>query len=147
MLQQRGPNPVAVAQGEPTVEQQLFSAQPQTPIRPHDHADLIASPDAQAGPGAVKNISQLSPVEVLHARLGEEISERWSSLRQSFLKVDKDRSGAVTQLELTRVLKEEGYVFDDQDLATLLTQFDANGDGVIAYDEFAQMIRQAPQLR
>ena len=64
-----------------------------------------------------------------------------------FLKVDKDRSGAVTQLELTRVLKEEGYVFDDGDLASLLQQFDTNGDGVIAYDEFAQMIRQAPQLR
>ena len=144
--QQRTPNPVAVARGEPTVEQ-LFSAQPQSPIRPHDHADLIASPDAQAGPGAVKDISQLSSVEVLHARLGEEISERWSSLRQSFLKVDKDRSGAVTQLELTRVLKEEGYVFDDGDLASLLQQFDTNGDGVIAYDEFAQMIRQAPQLR
>ena len=118
-----------------------------SPIRPHDHENIIGSSSPTTGPTSVKPESQLSSVDVLHARLGEEIGERWSSLRESFLKVDADRSGGVTHAELINVLRQDSYVFADGDIKMLLNRYDADGNGIITFDEFAAMMTNAPQLQ
>jgi calcium-dependent protein kinase len=56
---------------------------------------------------------------------------------------DIDSDGKITQEELRQVLQSDGVasVLGAQEAAGLMLQADANGDGVITFDEFMEMMR------
>ena len=63
-------------------------------------------------------------------------------LKKSFAAFDTDGSGALTHEELKAALTRPGggAPMSDEDVAKLIKEFDANGDGVIQVEEFVAMM-------
>lgn len=59
------------------------------------------------------------------------------SLWPLFMAVDIDRSGQLTQIELSSALKNDEYTsFDPETVRMMIKMFDNNGNGTIDYEEF-----------
>ena len=54
---------------------------------------------------------------------------------------DKDGGGSISIDEIKQVLSF-GQTLDEEVVQQIIKQVDANGDGEISYDEFAQMMLQ-----
>jgi len=54
---------------------------------------------------------------------------------------DKDGGGSISIDEIKQVLSF-GHTLDENVIEQIIKQVDANGDGEISYDEFAQMMLQ-----
>uniref|UniRef100_A0A8C2T2X8 Programmed cell death 6 n=1 Tax=Coturnix japonica TaxID=93934 RepID=A0A8C2T2X8_COTJA len=60
-----------------------------------------------------------------------------SFLWNVFQRVDKDRSGVISDTELQQALSN-GYRLSDQFYDTLIRKFDRQGKGQVAFDDFIQ---------
>jgi len=67
-----------------------------------------------------------------------------AELRQAFELFDKDNSGSIDKAELKEVMASLGQDLDDSALATLYAQMDPSGDGVISFEEFADVMAPEP---
>lgn len=67
--------------------------------------------------------------------------EAYDAARAAFRTFDTDDSGALTTVELKEVLtrKGGGKALSDAEVEDILQVFDANGDGVLQFEEFAVM--------
>jgi len=61
-------------------------------------------------------------------------------LHEAFKKFDKDGDGEVTAEEVRAVLKKLGQNLSDAELEAMITEVDLNGDGVISFQEFKQLM-------
>ena len=53
---------------------------------------------------------------------------------------DCDGNGFISREELAKVMKNIGEDLSEDDLTEMITEADKNGDGVIDFQEFAQML-------
>ena len=59
----------------------------------------------------------------------------------SFLQVfDSDGNGFISREELAKVMRSIGEELSEEDLTEMITEADKNGDGVIDFQEFTQML-------
>lgn len=64
------------------------------------------------------------------------------NLKDAFLKADKDSSGFIEMSELKEVLKDTmGIYASDDQIDQLMTEFDLNRDGKLAYNEFVKCLQ------
>ena len=86
--------------------------------------------------------------ENLRAML-HKLADRFSSVRRAFRTMDKDKSGSLTRLELKNILDTFCMVVDGKDFDELMAHFDADGDGLISYEEFLHCVKNeiSPQLQ
>lgn len=70
-------------------------------------------------------------------KLGHESDQ---AIRAAFRVFDRSNTGEITSEDLQAVLQEAG-----DEVAELMAGFDANGDGVLSYDEFKVMICGTPK--
>lgn len=59
-------------------------------------------------------------------------------MKQLFRYCDKDDSGSIDKDELGSVMHELGKDLTDEELSTLMTQLDSDGNGDIDFDEFLE---------
>uniref|UniRef100_A0A7S2NUG7 Calmodulin n=1 Tax=Leptocylindrus danicus TaxID=163516 RepID=A0A7S2NUG7_9STRA len=61
-------------------------------------------------------------------------------LLEAFKKFDKDGDGEVTANEVRDVLAKFGQKLSDAELEAMMAEVDENGDGVISFAEFKQLM-------
>ena len=61
-------------------------------------------------------------------------------LLEAFKKFDKDGDGEVTANEVRDVLAKLGQKLSDAELEAMMAEVDENGDGVISFAEFKQLM-------
>ncbi|XP_078694904.1 neo-calmodulin-like [Branchiostoma floridae x Branchiostoma belcheri] len=61
-------------------------------------------------------------------------------VRETFIKHDKDGNGVLDKTELKEAIKSLGMVHNDKTIDLMVKMADKNGDGVIQYEEFVQML-------
>ena len=63
-----------------------------------------------------------------------------SQLKAAFKFFDKDGNGTVEPEEISQVLKALGLEMTDEELKDIMSSLDENGDGVMDFQEFVQMM-------
>ncbi|GMF45413.1 unnamed protein product [Phytophthora fragariaefolia] len=63
-----------------------------------------------------------------------------TKLKQQFLVLDTDGSGAIDENELQQLVKKLGRRADEFDLPAMLREVDADGSGTIGFNEFLQIV-------
>ncbi|XP_057528615.1 probable calcium-binding protein CML15 [Amaranthus tricolor] len=66
--------------------------------------------------------------------------EQLKQLRHIFDRFDMDSDGSLTQLELAALLRSLGVKHTGDQIYTLLTTMDSNGNGYIEFDELARAL-------
>mmetsp|Transcript_44586 Transcript_44586/g.95027 ORF Transcript_44586/g.95027 Transcript_44586/m.95027 type:complete len:481 (+) Transcript_44586:90-1532(+) len=77
--------------------------------------------------------------EFIAATLDHKEYKSKAVLWQAFRVFDKDGDGVITKQELTQVLQMD-EIADSNKIAQIIEEVDANGDGVISFDEFSKMM-------
>ena len=62
-------------------------------------------------------------------------------IKSSFAKIDIDKSGKISPLELVARFRELGLNPTEEDIQEIFNHYDINGDGELEFDEFQNMIR------
>ena len=88
-------------------------------------------------PMAVDNAPVTAPeLEKAHDLIRSQVTTRWSSFRKAFRALDADASGKVDRTEALRILTSLHLTNVREKTLMKIMQFaDANGDGLISYDE------------
>ena len=71
-------------------------------------------------------------------QLARKLEQRFSSLREAFLKVDEDRSGKISKDEITLLCKLYN-LHEKSDL--VMAAFDVDHNGLLDYQEFAKVLQ------
>ena len=71
---------------------------------------------------------------------GDDQERKMEDLREAFRMYEMDRSGCITPKSLKRMLSRLGESRSVEDCCVMIGQFDANGDGVLCFDEFKLMM-------
>ncbi|KAL4156670.1 hypothetical protein PRNP1_005699 [Phytophthora ramorum] len=66
--------------------------------------------------------------------------EELTKLKQQFMVLDLDGSGAIDEHELQQLVKKLGRRADEFDLPAMLREVDADGSGTIGFNEFLQIV-------
>jgi calcium-dependent protein kinase len=84
--------------------------------------------------------------EFLAATLDKKVYMQEDVCWSAFRLFDRDGDGKITAAELAVVLKDDSVAQQAQiqDMANLMKELDANGDGEIDFDEFMAMMRGVP---
>ncbi|GAA0167959.1 calmodulin-related [Lithospermum erythrorhizon] len=67
-------------------------------------------------------------------------SDQLEQLKEIFMRFDMDRDGSITQLELAALLRSLGLKPTGDQLHNLLNNMDANGNGLIEFEELVEAI-------
>lgn len=103
---------------------------------------------AQAEPATDEDRSAKAQLRKAHRLIAERIETNFGGgdhffLTNAFRRIDEDKSGTLSVFELKQFLYMANLVPDmvtNEDVEELVRLADINGDGAIAYDEFAKMI-------
>ncbi|XP_039135783.1 calcium-dependent protein kinase 2-like [Dioscorea cayenensis subsp. rotundata] len=79
--------------------------------------------------------------EFITATMHMNRMDKEDHLYTAFQYFDKDNSGYITKEELEQALKEQGML-EGQEIKEIISDADADNDGRINYDEFAEMMRK-----
>ncbi|PKA55394.1 putative calcium-binding protein CML31 [Apostasia shenzhenica] len=82
----------------------------------------------------------LLAVEELAARLEPAGEEEEEELREAFRVYESDDEGCITAGSLKRTLSRLGVKREMNQCRAMICRFDANGDGVICFEEFKMMM-------
>ena len=77
-------------------------------------------------------------VKTAMADLGSRLAERFGSIRAAFLHLDTDRSSCLDAAEFRNIL--ELYSFEPSLAEEMVAALDGNGDGLIEFYEFVQLL-------
>ncbi|GMH85122.1 hypothetical protein TL16_g10130 [Triparma laevis f. inornata] len=80
-------------------------------------------------------------VEASMKFLCEKIYEKFPSIRNAFMSLDKDRGGTIGKRELKQILDDCCYTVPDETFEACYTKFDTDGDGDISYEEFMNQVK------
>jgi len=90
------------------------------------------------------NSGTINYTEFIAATMSAQLFMREENLRQAFMMFDKDGSGKIDATEIRGLLEGEdmGGQIDGENLAQVMSEVDANGDGEIDFEEFLLMMRK-----
>ncbi|XP_073057637.1 probable calcium-binding protein CML15 [Primulina eburnea] len=97
---------------------------------------ILANMDAN-GNGSIE-FDEL--VETLLPDMNEELLINQAQLMEVFRSFDRDGSGYITAAELAGQMAKLGHPLTYKELSTMMREADTNGDGVISFSEFANVL-------
>ncbi|KAK9052275.1 hypothetical protein SSX86_028904 [Deinandra increscens subsp. villosa] len=97
---------------------------------------LLASMDSNAN-GSIEFDELLT---VILPDLNEEVLINHDQLMEVFRSFDKDGSGYITAAELAGQMAKLGQPLSYKELTEMMREADANGDGVISFNEFTAVL-------
>ncbi|XP_054775879.1 probable calcium-binding protein CML15 [Prosopis cineraria] len=74
---------------------------------------------------------------------GEEILMNQEQMLEVFRSFDRDGNGYITAAELAGSMAKMGHPLTYQELADMMNEADTNGDGVISFNEFANIMARS----
>ena len=86
------------------------------------------------------NSGEIDYSEFVVATMNEKNLLSNNKLQTAFKMFDKDGGGSISTDEIKQVLAF-GQNLDEKVIADIIKQVDANGDGEISFEEFAEMMR------
>jgi hypothetical protein len=107
-----------------------------------------------AAPPAAPRLNRVVPPPPTPARpcahppRSRAVTERYlardpdEEIRKAFRLFDEDGTGKISVRALKRVAKELGEALSDDELAAMIEEFDADGDGMINEEEFTYIMKQ-----
>eukprot|EP00117_Sycon_ciliatum_P027605 scpid62205/ scgid22387/ EF-hand domain-containing family member B len=118
---------------------------------PEDHVfGLLFPPDEFGAADLIHNRKQINflrghdrlrgVVAALRHQLKKLNYQRFSDLQAAFRHYDKRGTGKIDVLQLREICEEYGLPAEDDVLLTLVDWCDADGDGLIDYDDFADFL-------
>ena len=101
---------------------------------------------SSARPGIVRSATMsfghMSKINKVVEQVKEKLrAQNMNSVTAMFQSIDKDRSSSLSTEEFAAALKGFGIVLPPHDLALLVAQFDANGDGSVSIPEFTTFMQ------
>lgn len=78
--------------------------------------------------------------EFITVTINEELLMNEKNLRMTFDYFDKDKSGQLDSSEIENLLNYKGGEEDKNIVKELIVRYDTNGDGVLSFDEFKNLI-------
>lgn len=78
--------------------------------------------------------------EQLSAFLKTKLEQRSTNIREAFRRLDRSNTGFVSADDLSSVLNDFNIRMTRAALQALLAKYDANGDGVVSYEEVCRPI-------
>ncbi|EPS74121.1 hypothetical protein M569_00632, partial [Genlisea aurea] len=98
--------------------------------------DLLANIDAN-GNGSIE-FDEL--VTAILPDVNEQILINQEQLLEVFRSFDRDGNGYITAAELAKQMAKMGQPLTYRELSEMIAEADANGDGVISFNEFASIM-------
>jgi centrin-1 len=90
------------------------------------------------GKGTTKQSTQPQPKKVRN----ELTEEQKQEIKEAFDLFDSDSTGAIDAKELKVAMRALGFEPKKEEVRRILQEIDKNGDGVIKYDEFLDIMTQ-----
>ena len=69
--------------------------------------------------------------------------EQKQKFKEAFDVFDTDKSGQISQSELSKVMSQLGYNLNDAQVTQIMTHIDSDKSGEISFDEFLVFIAEA----
>ncbi|XP_047323466.1 probable calcium-binding protein CML16 [Impatiens glandulifera] len=79
-------------------------------------------------------------IDAIIPDVNEEVLINRDQLMEIFQSFDRDGNGYITTAELAKQMSKMGHSLTFKELSDLMTDADANGDGVISFNEFATIM-------
>merc|ERR1719174_1169172 len=95
-------------------------------------------PPTHHATGLRQSTHNQAPLEVVD-QLRQRIEQRYSSIREAFMRLDRDNNGTLDRPEILAVLSE--FNIQPRHLNALIASIDTNGDGVVSFSEFSAALR------
>lgn len=77
-------------------------------------------------------------------RLRECVVQNWKEMRRLFRSMDRDNQGAISSLDFRYVLRQFSVNLEEDEFFHLLSYYDKNLNGMIAYNDFIKAYLQNP---
>ncbi|XP_047313670.1 probable calcium-binding protein CML16 [Impatiens glandulifera] len=79
-------------------------------------------------------------VEAILPDMNEQVLINQEQLMEVFRSFDRDGNGQITAVELAGQMAKMGHPLTFKELTEMMTEADVNGDGVISFNEFANIM-------
>ncbi|KAI5678725.1 hypothetical protein M9H77_09675 [Catharanthus roseus] len=82
-------------------------------------------------------------VDAILPDLNEQVLVNQEQLMQVFKSFDRDNNGFITAIELASQMAKMGHPLTYKELSEMMKEADTNGDGVISFNEFANILAKS----
>ena len=67
--------------------------------------------------------------------------EQIGEIKKAFTAIDEDHDGTISNIEMTKLLKQRYKEYDDETIANMVKAADNDGDGQVNFDEFCEQFK------
>nr|XP_022292188.1 EF-hand calcium-binding domain-containing protein 6-like isoform X2 [Crassostrea virginica] len=122
-------------------------------LKPQDDGNLLSRRRVPQGRVSVPMFSIQFKVSAGHTsthfydamiRLRECVMQNWKEMRRLFRSMDRDNQGAISSLDFRHVLRQFSVNLEEDEFFHLLSYYDKNLNGMIAYNDFIKAYLQHP---
>lgn len=122
-------------------------------LKPQDDGNLFSRRRVPQGRVSVPIFSKQFKVSAGHTstqfydamiRLRECVVQNWKEMRRLFRSMDRDNQGAIPSLDFRYVLRQFSVNLEEDEFFHLLSYYDKNLNGMIAYNDFIKAYLQNP---
>lgn len=113
-------------------------------LKPQDDGNLLTRrrvPQGRVSVSAGHTSTQFYDAMI---RLRECVVQNWKEMRRLFRSMDRDNQGAIPSLDFRYVLRQFSVNLEEDEFFHLLSYYDKNLNGMIAYNDFIKAYLQNP---
>lgn len=113
-------------------------------LKPQDDGNLFSRrrvPQGRVSVSAGHTSTQFYDAMI---RLRECVVQNWKEMRRLFRSMDRDNQGAIPSLDFRYVLRQFSVNLEEDEFFHLLSYYDKNLNGMIAYNDFIKAYLQNP---
>lgn len=116
-------------------------------LKPQDDGNLFSRrrvPQGRVSVSAGHTSTQFYDAMI---RLRECVVQNWKEMRRLFRSMDRDNQGAIPSLDFRYVLRQFSVNLEEDEFFHLLSYYDKNLNGMIAYNDFIKLTSRIPEGR